>query len=188
MHYQTIRKFDTANGEGCRVTIFVSGCSFACPGCFNHGAWSYKSGQPFTQETLQELLDACADDAIAGLSILGGEPMEPRNVDQVQAIVMAFKARYPNKTVWLWTGFEMAALVERAYVKGDEATEALLSDLDVIIDGKYEQDKPTHQPYRGSDNQIMWIRKGNPWTGHPEWQAFQKSYRAYPIIEVKNVV
>lgn len=157
MNYSDFRKFDTANGAGVRVSLFVSGCSFACKGCFNNGAWSYSSGKAFTEETLQEVLRACDSDFIAGLSILGGEPLEPRNIDQVNHLVVQFRKKYPQKDIWVWTGYTMIELVERV-LHGDEALESLLTDVDFIIDGKYDQSLPTVKPYRGSDNQVMWRR------------------------------
>lgn len=159
MNYSDLRKFETANGAGIRVSLFVSGCSFACKGCFNHGAWSYQSGKPFTLETLEELLGACDSDFIAGLSLLGGEPLEPRNTEQVAVIAREFKKRFPSKSLWIWTGYRMNELTERLHLCED-ALESILTDADVVIDGRYEQDKPTEKPYRGSDNQIMWVKTG----------------------------
>ncbi|AZV02178.1 ribonucleotide reductase of class III, small subunit [Pectobacterium phage Arno162] len=168
MNYQQIRKFDTANGTGIRVNLFVSGCSFSCKGCFNHEAWKYDSGKPFTVESLEELLTACDSDFISGLSILGGEPLEPRNVEQVAYIAGCFKTRFPEKSLWLWTGFTLDSLIWRMALcaKGSDATESILTDVDVLIDGQYEKDNPTSKPYRGSDNQRMWVKN----TGHFNWK------------------
>lgn len=158
MNYADFKRFDTANGAGVRVSLFVSGCSFACRGCFNNGAWSYGSGKPFTLDTLVEVLQSANDDFIAGLSILGGEPLEPRNVEQVAVITNAFKAHYPDKTIWLWTGYEMHELQGRI-AQGEGAVESILKDVDIVIDGKYDETLPTEKPYRGSDNQILWAKK-----------------------------
>lgn len=161
MHYQKIDKFDTANGEGIRVSFWVSGCSFGCKGCHNSGAWSYKSGEEYTNETLRELLEAADAEHIAGLSILGGEPLAPRNVEQVAIIAGAFKRAYPQKTLWLWTGYTMHEIIERitSQTSCADALESITKDVDRVIDGRYDSTQPTQKAYRGSDNQMMWMKK-----------------------------
>ncbi|MXR36156.1 anaerobic ribonucleoside-triphosphate reductase activating protein [Craterilacuibacter sinensis] len=143
MHYARFYGCDLVNGEGIRVTLFVSGCLHACAGCYNRSTWDRKSGQPFTAEVEAELLDLCASHD--GLSLSGGDPLHPHNRAAIESLCRAFKARYPDKDIWLWTGYRYE----------DIGTLALLRYIDVLIDGKYEQDLPTTKPWRGSDNQRL---------------------------------
>ncbi|XAO54286.1 ribonucleotide reductase of class III (anaerobic) activating protein [Yersinia phage vB_YenM_P778] len=182
MNYMQINKFDTANGYGVRVSIFVAGCSFACKGCFNKAAWSYSAGVPFTDMTIYEVVQAADDRAISGLSILGGEPLEPRNVASVLNLVRVFKSSYPDKDIWLWTGYEMHELTERmSGTDGDQLLEELLKHVDTLIDGRYDASKPTSKPYCGSDNQIMWNKQDVWMNGEIKWVAFQKSLATAPV-------
>ena len=144
MHYSKIRQLDIANGPGCRVSIFVSGCEHHCQGCFNPETWSFSHGQRFSDETIEALF-ACAEPAhVSGLSILGGEPLHPNNRDEVLNLVRKFKDTYPNKTVWLWTG----------YLWEDVADYLVDSGVDVVIDGKFvEELKDFRLKYCGSKNQ-----------------------------------
>ena len=105
MNYGTIKKNDIANGVGVRVSLFVSGCTHHCPGCFNEEAWDFGFGKPFTGETEEEILDALAPDYIEGLTLLGGEPFEPENQRELLPFVRNFKALYPAKTVWCYSGY-----------------------------------------------------------------------------------
>lgn len=144
MRYNTIRQLDIANGPGCRVSLFVQGCSFNCPGCFNSVAKDFSGGKEFSQQSLDALF-ACAEPKhISGLSILGGEPLHPRNRTDVLDLVKKFKSKYPDKTVWLWTGFLW-----------EEVAEDLLdSSVDVVVDGRFVEDlKDLRLKYRGSSNQ-----------------------------------
>ena len=104
MNYAQINKFDIANGSGVRVSLFVQGCPIHCPGCFNQETWDFNGGKPFTEDTINEIL-LFMNDNIAGLSILGGEPLADQNVIDVAWLTTAFKQRFPDKTVWLWTGY-----------------------------------------------------------------------------------
>ena len=105
MRYNTIRKMDISNGPGVRISIFMQGCAFNCKNCFNPETHDFKGGKEFTDETIAKVLDLCSKDYIAGLSILGGEPMHPINIEGTMRLAKAFKEKYPNKTVWVWTGF-----------------------------------------------------------------------------------
>ena len=144
MRYHTIRQLDIANGPGCRVSIFVSGCEHHCKGCFNPETWSFNYGQRFSDETI-EVLFACAEPAhVSGLSILGGEPLHPWNRREVLDLVKKFKDRYPDKTVWLWTG----------YLWEDVADYLVDSGVDVVVDGKFKEElKDLRLKYCGSKNQ-----------------------------------
>jgi anaerobic ribonucleoside-triphosphate reductase activating protein len=144
MRYNTIRQLDIANGPGCRVSLFVQGCSFNCPGCFNTIAKDFEGGQEFTEQTLEALLAIAEPDHISGLSILGGEPLHPRNRTDVLNLAKKFKEAYPNKTVWLWTG----------YLWEEVAEDLLGSEVDVVVDGRFvEELKDLRLKYRGSSNQ-----------------------------------
>lgn len=144
MRYNTIRQLDIANGPGCRVSIFVQGCSFNCPGCFNTVARDFEGGKEFTDQALDAVIAIADPNYISGLSILGGEPLHPRNRTDVLQLVRKFKDVYPNKTVWLWTGF----LVE------DVFEDLVGSGIDVVVDGQFKEElKDLRLKYRGSSNQ-----------------------------------
>lgn len=145
MNYDRIYTCDLVNGEGIRVTLFVTGCLHACPGCYNRSTWDRKSGQPFTAEVREKLLDACASHD--GLSLSGGDPLHPHNRPAILELCQAFKQRYPDKDIWLWTG----------YLYEEVADLDIMRWVDVVIDGKFEQDNPTTEPWRGSANQRLII-------------------------------
>ena len=105
MRYNTIRKMDISNGPGVRVSIFMQGCSFHCKGCFNEETWDFKGGEEFSDDTINRVLELASADYIVGLSILGGEPMHPKNIDGTTKLAKAFKEKYPEKNIWAWTGF-----------------------------------------------------------------------------------
>lgn len=144
MRYNTIRQLDIANGPGCRASLFVQGCSFNCPGCFNLVARDFEGGKEFTDQTMNLLLELAKPDYISGLSILGGEPLHPRNRADVLDLAKKFKEVYPNKTIWLWTG----------YLWEEVASDLVGSDIDVVVDGKFvEELKDLRLKFRGSSNQ-----------------------------------
>ena len=144
MRYNTIRQLDIANGPGCRVSIFVQGCTFECVGCFNKVARDFKGGKEFTEQTMELLIELAKPDHIKGLSILGGEPLHPRNRTDVLDLVKKFKEAYPDKTIWLWTG----------YLLEDGFEDLVDSKIDVLIDGLFKEElKDLRLKYRGSSNQ-----------------------------------
>ena len=144
MRYASIRNLDIANGPGCRCTIFVSGCEHRCKGCFQPETWSFDYGKEFTEDTMQLLLELAKPDYITGISVLGGEPLHPRNRRSVLDLVKKFKSTYPNKTVWLWTGYLWEAIV----------SDLADSDIDVVVDGQFvEELKDLRLKYCGSSNQ-----------------------------------
>lgn len=161
MNYGEIKNFDIANGEGVRVSLFVSGCTHHCKNCFNPETWNFDFGQPFTEETEELILKELAPDYINGLSLLGGEPFEPSN----QAVLLPFLRRvkelFPNKTIWCYSGylFDKELLSEsRARC---EHTDEMLSLIDVLVDGEFVQElySITLQ-FRGSSNQrIIDVKK-----------------------------
>lgn len=146
MRYNLIRKMDISNGPGVRVSIFMQGCHFHCKNCFNKDTWDFESGKEFNKDTIEEVLKLCAPSHIKGLSILGGEPMHPVNIEGTTELAKAFKEKYPNKKIWAWTGFT----IDDNYLKEKE----VLKYIDVLVDGKYEDDlfDPTLK-WRGSSNQ-----------------------------------
>ena len=144
-NYNKIRKMDISNGPGVRVSIFMQGCAFNCMGCFNPETHDFASGKEFTNETIERVLELCGKDHIVGLSILGGEPLHPKNIDATTHLAKAFKEKYPNKSLWVWSGF----LFDR-----DLKDKEILKYIDVLVDGQFMIDEadPTLE-WRGSRNQ-----------------------------------
>ena len=162
MNYAEIKKTDIANGDGVRVTLFVSGCTHHCKECFNPETWNFEYGKPFTQETQEELLEALKPSYIKGLTLLGGEPMEPANQKALVPFLQKVKMQFPNKTIWCYTGYTLESdlLGSAADAKGRvgrarcEVTEELLSMLDILVDGEFQIDKKDIRlKFRGSSNQ-----------------------------------
>lgn len=145
MRYNKIRKMDISNGPGVRVSIFVQGCTFNCKNCFNPETHDFAGGKEFADETIARVLQLCENDGVEGLSILGGEPLHAKNIDGVTRLAKAFKQKFPQKTLWVWSGF----LFEN-YVKEKE----IVQYIDVLVDGQYVDE--LHNPtldWRGSENQ-----------------------------------
>lgn len=153
MNYADLKKTDIANGPGVRVSLFVSGCTHGCPGCFNPETWDFQFGQLFTQKTLDTLLAALAPEHIRGLSLLGGEPLHPDNQKTVLEVVRRVREAFPHKTVWCYTGYLYENLVQ-GQVGDPETVRALLESIDVLVDGPFvEARKNLGLRFRGSDNQ-----------------------------------
>lgn len=169
MHYGTIKNLDIANGPGCRVSLFVSGCRNHCKGCFQPETWSFDYGQEFTDETLEELLRMLENPHVAGLSILGGDPFEPENMGTVLGICYAVRERFgDSKTIWMWTGYSWE----------DLRHEVVMDYIDVLVDGPFvEELRDLTLWYRGSGNQrVIDIRKSAElgcairWEGKERWR------------------
>jgi len=143
MNYIGLNKYDTANGPGIRVSLFVSGCTLHCKGCFNQESWDFNGGKEFTSETLNDIIKTLKEPHISGFSILGGDPLEPEHFNDVYNIVKTVKKEVPDKTIWLWTG--------RLYEKVKE--NRILDYVDVLIDGPFKIDLKGNLKYRGSSNQ-----------------------------------
>lgn len=158
MNYAAIKKFDIANGPGVRVSLFVSGCRHKCKNCFNSEAWDFNYGNPMTQEVEEDILLSCRHDHIKGLSILGGEPFEKENRGALIGLVKKFKERFPDKTIWCYTGF---VLDNELLKENSDDTKELLSYIDVIVDGRFvEELKSASLIFRGSSNQrIIDVKK-----------------------------
>jgi anaerobic ribonucleoside-triphosphate reductase activating protein len=156
MNYATIKECDVANGPGVRVSLFVSGCNHHCKGCFNEVAWDFGYGNEFTQDVIDKILKDLDHEYIEGLSLLGGEPLEYRNQKGLLPLVKQVKEKFPNKTIWCYTGFDFEKDVIGKMYDNCEETRELMADIDVIVDGKFEIDKknPSLQ-FRGSENQRL---------------------------------
>ena len=155
MHYGEIKKTDIANGIGVRVSLFVSGCNRHCKNCFNSETWDFSYGQPFTEQTEVEILDALAPSFINGLSLLGGEPFEPQNQRRLLPFLKRVKQVYPDKTIWCYTGCILEDdLLREGSPYRCGATDAMLALLDILVDGPFmEECKDISLPFRGSSNQ-----------------------------------
>ena len=153
MNYATIKNCDIANGPGVRVSLFVSGCTHRCPGCFNEVAWDFDYGEPFTQETVDYILGLLKPDYIQGLTLLGGEPFDPRNQGTVVELLRQVKKTYPEKSIWAFSGY----LFEKDILSGRLGdTGEYLSYLDVLVDGPFvESKKNLSLRFRGSENQRL---------------------------------
>ena len=153
MNVATIKKYDIANGVGVRVSLFVSGCRHACPGCFNEVAWNFGYGTPYTQATEQELLDALRPSYIRGLTLLGGEPFEPENQATLVALLARVRRELPEKDIWCYSGYLFPRLA--AGEVGQHSRE-ILELLDVLVDGPFVlAQKNLSIRFRGSDNQRL---------------------------------
>ena len=145
MRYNKIRKMDISNGPGVRVSIFTQGCAFNCPNCFNPETHDFTAGKEFTEETMNRILDLCDNDNIEGLSILGGEPMHPKNIEGTTKLAKAFKERFPNKNLWAWSGYKFDE-----YIKDKDVCKY----LDVVVDGQFvDGEKNPTLKWKGSANQ-----------------------------------
>lgn len=146
MNYMSIKKTDVANGPGIRVSLFVSGCTHHCKGCFNPETWDFNAGQQFTGETIEEILQYCTPDYIGGLTLLGGDPLEPQNQKELLPLLKAFKEKFPNKTIWCFTGYLFEEIKDTSY--------DFLSYIDVLVDGPFiETLKDLTLKFKGSSNQ-----------------------------------
>jgi len=154
MYYSNIKKWDIADGAGVRVTLFVSGCTNCCPGCFQPETWDFQYGQPFTEETQKEVLEALQPEFIQGLTLLGGEPMEPANQIVLAGLLREVKGRFPGKDIWCYTGFTYEQDLCPGGRRHCGVTDELLGMLDILVDGRFEQEKRNLMlNFRGSENQ-----------------------------------
>lgn len=154
MNYANIKPVDIADGEGVRVSLFVSGCRHKCKNCFNSEAWSFTYGKTFTDETVDQLLGYLAPDYITGLTLLGGEPFEPENQPKLAEFLDAFKQKFPNKDVWCYTGFVYDKELLGKSRANTPYTLRMLKNIDVLVDGRFvEKLKDITLKFRGSSNQ-----------------------------------
>lgn len=182
MNYATIKNNDIANGPGVRVSLFVSGCTHRCPGCFNEVAWDFEYGQPFTQETVDLILEMLKPAHIKGLTLLGGEPFEPENQPAVVELLRQVKEKYPEKTIWAYSGYLFDKDILAGRLGPQKITEEYVSYLDVIVDGPFVQSrKNLSLRFRGSDNQRIIDVKASLKAGDivlwQDWQTEGKGLR-----------
>ena len=184
MNYATIKNCDIANGPGVRVSLFVSGCTHHCKGCFNEVAWDFDYGEPFTEETQFLLLDMLKPGYIKGLTLLGGEPFEPQNQGPILEFLRKMKKAYPEKSICAFSGYTFEKIT--SCTLGDwKITEEYLKCLDVLVDGPFiEEKKNLSLRFRGSENQriidmpktleagkiILWQDWQNQGKGMKEWK------------------
>lgn len=156
MYYGEIKDCDIANGEGVRVSLFVSGCTNRCQHCFQPQTWAFDYGRPFTKETEDHLLSLLSPGYINGLTLLGGEPFEPDNQRALLPFLRRVRAAYPEKNIWAFSGFTYEELLSEGSHPRCEATDGMLSLLDVLVDGRYvEALKDISLRFRGSSNQRL---------------------------------
>lgn len=151
-NYAKINKCDIANGPGVRVSVFFSGCEHYCKGCFNAEAWDFKCGKPFTDDTIIEIINSMKPSYIKGITVLGGEPMHPKNVYSLLDLLKSVKEKYPEKSIWVYTGYtyeELARMDSNVYI-------FVLGLIDVLVDGRFEEElKDITLRFRGSSNQRL---------------------------------
>lgn len=156
MNYSKIKKYDIANGEGVRTSLFVSGCRNRCKNCFNPETWDFNYGESFTDAVRDEIFESMQNPSVRGITILGGEPMEPENQIGILPFLKQFKEKFPDKTVWLYTGnlYEELMGFRGEFYKHLDITERLLSYVDILVDGRFiEEQKSIGLRFRGSENQ-----------------------------------
>ena len=182
MNYATIKNCDIANGPGVRVSLFVSGCTHRCKGCFNEVAWDFDYGQPFTQEIVEEILKMLEPPHIAGITLLGGEPFEPQNQPALLDLLRQIKAKMPEKSIWAFSGylFEKDILAGRLGPK--EITQEFVSYLDVLVDGPFVLEKKDLMlRFRGSSNQRLIDVKASLRSGKTvlwnDWQGQERGLK-----------
>lgn len=176
MNYATIKNCDIANGPGVRVSLFVSGCTHRCLGCFNEVAWDFNYGEPFTQDTIDSILKMLRPSHIRGLTLLGGEPFEPENQASIVELLRQIKKAYPDKSIWAFSGY----LFDKDILSGRLGdTSEYLSYLDVLVDGPFVLEKKNLSlRFRGSENQRIIDVPASLSTGEvilwKDWQADKK--------------
>ncbi len=154
MNYGDIKQYDVANGPGVRISVFVSGCNHHCKDCFNEVAWDFNYGTPFTEETIETVIEYMKPSYIAGLTLLGGEPMEPANQKGLLPLVRRVKEVYPEKTIWCFTGFLFDRDIVETMFDTVPETRELVSYFDVMVDGKFIAElKNVNLRFKGSSNQ-----------------------------------
>ena len=156
MNYAMIKNNDIANGPGVRVSLFVSGCTHRCPGCFNEETWDFDYGQPFTQQTIDKILEMLKPAHVKGLTLLGGEPFEPQNQPELVNLLRQVKGAYPDKSIWAFSGYLFDKDILAFRLGPREITEEFLSYLDVLVDGPFVlAKKDLMLRFRGSSNQRL---------------------------------
>lgn len=161
MNYATIKPVDIANGPGVRVSLFVSGCTHHCKGCFNAQAWDFQYGEPFTENVQEQIFSYLDHDYMEGITLLGGEPMEPENQEGLLPFVRELKRRFPEKSIWCFTGYDFEKDILGSMMRTSQTTRELVPLFDVMVDGKFEEElRNLSLKFRGSENQrILDVKK-----------------------------
>lgn len=156
MNYAAIKKYDVANGPGVRVSLFVSGCTHHCPGCFNSETWDFQFGEPFDSDVMNDIIKALEPSYIKGFTLLGGEPFEYVNQQGVLPLLREIKNRFPHKDIWCFTGYDFERDILGDMVNKWPETKEMISYIDVLVDGEFKQDlKNLSLKFRGSSNQRL---------------------------------
>lgn len=179
MNYAAIKNCDIANGPGVRVSLFVSGCTHHCKGCFNAVAWDFHYGEPFTAETEDLLLEMLAPSYVKGITLLGGEPFEPENQGALLNFLIKMKEKYPKKTVWAYSGYLFETQILSGELGDWDITEQLIQLVDVLVDGPFmEEKKDLMLRFRGSSNQrIIDVKKSLMSNSVVLWEDWQGDER-----------
>lgn len=183
MYYGNLKKCDIANGVGVRVTLFVSGCTNHCPDCFQPQTWDFHYGKPFTDDTRAEIFAELDKPYVNGLTVLGGEPFEPENQRELLPFVRNFKALYPAKTVWCYSGYTWEQLTGKEPSPARcEVTDELLALLDVLVDGRFVQaEHDISLRFRGSRNQRLLDVPKSLAAGQPVWWEDEKVFATHSM-------
>ena len=176
MNYADIKYVDVANGPGVRVSLFVSGCTHYCKGCFNSEAWDFNYGKPYTEETEDEIIKYLTPKHIRGLTLLGGDPMEPSNMEALVPLLRRIKRELPDKDIWCYTGCVFETDVMDRLWNSFDSTKQLMENIDVLVDGPFvEELKNVNLRFRGSENQRIIDVKKSLETGKTElWDLNKK--------------
>lgn len=175
MYYGNIKKCDIADGEGVRTSLFVSGCTNHCKNCFQPETWNFQYGKPYTKETQEEIIESLQPDYIDGLTLLGGEPMEPENQAVLVKLLREVKAKCPSKNIWCYTGFVYDRDLLPGQRKHTDVTDEILSYLDVLVDGPFqEENRNISLAFRGSENQRIIDMKATRTEGRIVWYGKYK--------------
>jgi len=171
MNYATIKPTDVANGPGVRVSLFVSGCTHHCKDCFNEEAWDFSYGEPFTRTVQEQIFEMLDHSYITGLTLLGGEPMDPRNQEALLPFVKEVRQRFPEKTIWCFSGYDFDTEILGRMAKESQVTTELLSLFDVMVDGRFVAAKRNLMlKFRGSENQRVLDMPASLAAGHGVWK------------------
>lgn len=173
MNYAEIKKYDVANGAGVRVSLFVSGCTHHCKECFNKETWDFHYGKPFTEKEIDDIISYMEPDYIDGLTLLGGEPLEPVNQEGILPLLRRVRETYPQKTVWCYTGYLFDRDIRDRMCKESAVTRELISYLDILVDGEFVLERKNLKiNFRGSDNQrIIDVKKSLETGGVIHWDG-----------------
>ncbi|MCR4605231.1 MAG: anaerobic ribonucleoside-triphosphate reductase activating protein [Eubacterium sp.] len=161
MNYADIKQYDVANGIGVRVSLFVSGCTHGCEGCFNKEAWDFEYGNPFTEKEIEDIIEYMKPSYVAGLTLLGGEPMEPQNQEGILPLLRRVHEEYPEKNIWMYTGYLFDEDILDRMCKESDISKEIISYIDILVDGEFIlARKNLKVNFRGSDNQrIIDVKK-----------------------------